>query len=247
MDIELYKELYETEKVGWWDTSRRNLIMSRIKLLSNSQAKPLILDFGCGTGGMLEELQKIAITFGCEKEDIAIELCRKRGLTNIVKIYDKTIPFENNSFDIVITLDVLEHIEDDFFAISELNRVLKEKGFLLITVPAFMLLWTTRDERLHHYRRYNKKLLVNKLKDTGFIIRKCTYMHFFYFIPLLIIYKLKYLIRRKNKVTDIKTNYSKLPKPINSFLIGILRFESFLMKYINFPFGVSILCLAQKS
>jgi SAM-dependent methyltransferase len=247
MDIDLYKELYETEKIGWWDTSRRNLIMNRIKLISNFKEKPYILDFGCGTGGMLEELQEFSVAYGCDKEDIAIEFCGKRGLTNIVKIRDKTIPFKDNYFDIVIALDVLEHIEDDFFNICELNRVLRHKGFLLITVPAFMLLWTTRDKRLHHFRRYNKKPLANKLKDAGFIIRKCTYMHFFYFIPLLIIYKLKYLINRKNKVSDIKTNYSKVPRLINSFLIKILNFESFLMKYINFPFGVSIFCIAQKS
>jgi SAM-dependent methyltransferase len=246
MEKNLYKGLFETEKSGWWDVSRRNLVLNRIRSLFNSREKPYILDYGCGTGGMLVELQKFAETFGCDKENIAVELCKKRGLTNIIKLEDQTVPYQDNFFNIIITLDVLEHIKDDIFTIKELKRVLKPKGFIIITVPAFMILWTTRDKRLHHFRRYSKKELLTKLINAGFEVRKCTYMHFFYFFPLLILYKVKFLISRNKKVSDIKTNYSRLPRPLNSLLIKILSFESFLLKYMNFPFGVSIFCIAQK-
>ena len=246
MEKDLYKQHYEAEKRGWWAVGRRNMIINFIHSLKGVPQTPDILDFGCGTGGMLDDLKKFASVYGCDTEDIAIELCKQRGLENITKLDGKTIPYENERFDVITAMDVLEHVEDDVFVMNELNRILKKGGYLMITVPAFMTLWTTRDERLHHFRRYKKKELVTRLKSADFEVVKCSYMHFFYFLPLLFVYKLKYFIKRKENVSDVKTDFSVVPKPINSTLIAALNTETFFLKFINFPFGVSLFCIARK-
>lgn len=247
MDKELYKKHYEAEKKVWWFIGRRYLIYKNIFRIWKSESKPTILDFGCGTGGMLDELKDVAETYGCDTEQLAVEFCQKRGLKNITKLENNNIPYENNYFDIITSMDVLEHIEDDKRAMSELKRILKSRGKLLITVPAFMFLWTTRDERLHHYRRYTKNELKIKLSSIGFNIKKCSYMHSFYFLPLLFIYKIKKLIKNNDASADIKTDFSFVPGPVNKLLTSLLYLEVFWLKYFTLPFGVSLFCIAEKN
>ena len=246
MDKDLYKPHYEAEKKGWWAVGRRNLITKNIKSIWKSSEQPVILDFGCGTGGMLDELKIIGVTYGCDTEDLAIEFCKQRGLENIKKLQGNRLPYNDNSFDIIVTMDVLEHIENDKNTINELNRILKNEGFIFVTVPAFMSLWTTRDVRLHHFRRYTKKELQNKIREAGFKIKKCSYMHLFYFLPLLILYKIKFIFKKKENTSDIKTDFSVVPSFINFLLIKALNLETFILKFINFPFGVSLFCIAKK-
>jgi SAM-dependent methyltransferase len=246
MDKELYNKHYEAERKVWWFIGRRYLISKNIFRIWKSGSKPKILDFGCGTGGMLDELKDVAETYGCDTEQLAVEFCQKRGLKNITKLENNNIPYENNFFDVITAMDVLEHIDDDKRAMSELKRILKSSGKLLITVPAFMFLWTTRDERLHHFRRYTKNELKSKLSSSGFKINKCSYMHSFYFLPLLLIYKIKKLFGKKDNAADIKTDFSYVPGPVNKILTGMLILEAFWLKYLNMPFGVSLFCIAEK-
>jgi SAM-dependent methyltransferase len=246
MDTELYPGLYEAENNGWWSVSRRKMVIKFLQRLSNMPDMPLILDFGCGTGKMLEDLKKIALVHGCDNNDAAIEFCKLRGLQNITKIRDASTPYPDNYFDVILAMDVIEHIENDLDVIKELKRILKPGGYLFITVPAFMTLWTSRDERLHHYRRYDKNELIKKLMAAGVDLKKCSYMHLFYFFPLLFFYKYISFFRSKESIPDIKTDYSILPKIINLIFIKILDIESYLLRYINFPFGVSLFSISQK-
>jgi len=64
------------------------------------------------------------------------------------------LPYREESFDFVSALDVLEHIKDDRLAISEISRILRKNGIVMITVPHRMKYYTNQDRIIGHYRRY---------------------------------------------------------------------------------------------
>ena len=99
-----------------------------------------ILDFGCGKGLITKEISKInqkAIITGVDVSQEALKSAKKRvKKANFTKIYEsKKLPFKDASFDFIIASDVLEHVYDTEFAFSELGRVLKKDGKILISVP----------------------------------------------------------------------------------------------------------------
>jgi len=76
----------------------------------------------------------------------------------------KKLPYRNESFDFVSALDVLEHLKDDRVAVSEMSRILKNSGIIVITVPHRMKYFTNQDRLIGHYRRYEVNELVNLFK-----------------------------------------------------------------------------------
>ncbi|MCK4553665.1 class I SAM-dependent methyltransferase, partial [Candidatus Parcubacteria bacterium] len=155
-----YKIIYKTEQQNWWYRARRIIIKQLIKKYIQ-KIRPKILDVGCGTGLLFKELQQYADVYGIDSSPSSINFCVKRGLSNI-KLGDATaIPHDDNFFDIVLALDLLEHIKDDNLAIQEIKRVVRKEGIIIIFVPAFKFLWGITDEISSHYRRYRKKDFVN--------------------------------------------------------------------------------------
>ncbi|MBL8148291.1 MAG: methyltransferase domain-containing protein, partial [Blastocatellia bacterium] len=144
---------------------------------------------------------------------------------------------------IITALDVLEHVDDDLAAMSELYRVCKPGGMLLVTVPAYGFLWSEHDEALHHRRRYAAHELRNKLLLSGFEIERCSYFITLLFFPILFIRIVQGIFKHS---THPKTSHIHLPEIFNQMLITLLAFEQWLYNYINLPFGVSIVCVARK-
>jgi SAM-dependent methyltransferase len=96
-----------------------------------------ILDVGCGTGANLEMLSRFGNAEGVDVSDEALTFCKSKGL-RVHKGLAEELPFDDETFDIVTGLDVIEHLDDDIAGLSEMNRVLKKGGKTLIFVPAFM-------------------------------------------------------------------------------------------------------------
>jgi SAM-dependent methyltransferase len=144
---------------------------------------------------------------------------------------------------LITALDVLEHIDNDLAAMQELYRICKPGGRLLVTVPAYGFLWSEHDEALHHRRRYAAYELRNKLTLAGFQIERCSYFIMLLFLPILIIRVIQGIFKHS---TSPRTSHIQLPKIINQTLIWLLAIEKWLVRYINLPLGVSIVCLAQK-
>ena len=242
MNEEEYEKLYKFEHFYWWHVGRRYVLSSFLKrFLKNRENQ--ILEIGCGTGGNLEILSKWGKVTGLDISERALDFCRKRGFNNLLLGRVEEMNFPNGSFDLVIALDVLEHLKEDKRVIRESWRVLKEGGCFLATVPAYQFLWSEHDEALEHYRRYSLLDFSNKLRQAGFNIVKMSYLVSFVFPAVL-----GYRILRKILFPKSKKNiaYVFLPKPINFFFTILLKLESFLLKYFNLPFGTSIICIAQK-
>ncbi|MEK7501060.1 MAG: class I SAM-dependent methyltransferase [Patescibacteria group bacterium] len=248
MDILEIKKLSELEDSYWWFVGRRAVVASVLeRFLGKPGQKFDILDFGSGTGGNFALLSRWGKVQGVEVSELAIELsCIKHQdmFVKHLKPKDPALPFAESSFDLIVLLDVLEHIEDDLQILSDLNSLLKEQGRLLLTVPAHPWLWSSHDRVLGHFRRYTTSDIRNKLELAGFEINYLTY--FMFSISSLLIahrFGLKVLGSRHGKQ---QVSYPPVPKWLNHILVLLLKTEALLLCWGKLPFGTSILVLVTK-
>lgn len=238
-----YQKYYEVEVRHWWFKVRREMVHYLLKKYKAGDKKLEILDVGCGTGALIGELKDSAYVTGIDFSEKAVAFCKARGIENIVLGGGEKLPFDDNKFDVVLVLDVLEHIEGDRKAIAEIHRVLKPNGVIISFVPAFMFLWGITDEVSHHFRRYTKNELVSKLQQAHFKIFRASYFNTFLFFPILLVRKLSKLFPQKFKPeqeTDIRSEF------VNKIFYLIFKIESLALRIINFPFGVSLMVIARK-
>ena len=137
--------LYHAEKHHWWFQARREIIdylfWNRYKL----GIKPNILSVGCSSGVELEYLAKFGHVTGIDASYDAIQMCTNRGF-NVFKEDITACSFPDESYDVIFAMDVLEHIPDHEAAYLKILRLLKKGGYIVITVPACMSLWSKFDE-----------------------------------------------------------------------------------------------------
>jgi SAM-dependent methyltransferase len=243
MNIAEYAEMYKLETFYWWFVARRDLLEWFVKEIVKEFDHPAMLDVGCGTGINFSVLSRYGETFSTDTSEEALRFSKSRGTTGLVRSDLESLPFGASTIDVITALDVLEHVDKDLFAMDELFRVIKKNGVLVITVPAYGFLWSEHDEALHHRRRYAASELRNKLTNAGFEVERITYYITFLFFPILF---MRFAQSLSKKSIHAKTSHVILPGWLNSLLIGILALERLLLRWMNFPFGVSIVCLARK-
>ena len=248
MELIEYKNLAFREKFFWWNVGRRRILRDvlRRNLVYSSGLK--ILDVGCGPGGNMLFLKDFGEVTGLDASDEALVYAREFSYRDLVLGSATDIPFSENSFDCVVALDVIEHIEDDRKAFSEMFRVLKPGGVLLLTVPAYQWMWSSHDEVLHHKRRYQKKELHVKIKGAGFLIVEAS--HFvFPSIPFragrLLIQKIRSSFGASAPKAP-QTDDVLLPVFLNTIFIFWLTLERYFIKVFPLPWGSSLLVLAKK-
>lgn len=243
MDKDFEIEYHQIEQTQWWFTSRREAIHRLIKNMNKVRS---VLDIGC-SGGLL--IQELALAYphldiyGIDVSEVAVSQCRAAGFKNIFKM-DATNPdLQENYFDLIISSDCLEHIENDSLALNNWFKLLSPGGRLILFVPAFKQLWGPHDLINHHFRRYNSAELNNKIKKAGFEIQQSGYWNFVLFFPALLVRSLKRIFNSEREKAD---NLVNPPKWINTLLKGLLHFENKLLGKLRFPFGISTWCLATK-
>ena len=243
MNIDEYRKMYEIEDQYWWFIGRRNLVNWLLKEHKVNGQEHLLFDIGCGTGLNLLSFSEQCRTLGSDHSLTAISFCRERGIDNVFSCDARAISLADDSVDVVTALDVLEHIRDDMRALREVNRILKPGGKLIAVVPAYGFLWSEHDEALHHYRRYVAREMRAKLVASGFEIERSTYFITTLFFPILF-FRLWQGLRRTS--IEASVSYRLLPNWLNNLLIGLLSIEKHLLRYINLPFGVSLVVVARK-
>lgn len=248
MEKEEYRKHFELEERFWWFVGKREIIkaiLESYKIIKNREST--FLDIGCGTGINLIILQKYINSFGCDLSDEAIYFCTKRNLKKIVQSNAQELPFNDDKFDMVTLFDVLYHknVHSDINVLREAKRVLKKNGYIIITDSAFNFLLSKHDRALHARERYSKENLRRKLRENGFSILKLSYFNFFIF-PVVSSVRLfeRFTLNKNNKP---QSNLKPINSVFNKILIHVLRMEAFLIRYLNFPFGSSLLCLAKKT
>ncbi|MBI2048135.1 MAG: class I SAM-dependent methyltransferase [Parcubacteria group bacterium] len=247
MELKEYKNLAERESFFWWNVGRRRILEDALKRhVASSHLE--ILDVGCGPGGNILFLKKFGNVTGIDSSKEALSFAATQGFLKTVESGGEKLPFPDQSFDLVSILDVLEHMDSDEQALGEIFRVLKTEGLLLLTVPAYMWMWSEHDEALHHKRRYGYKELRKKIINAGFSIEEMSY----FVIPSIPFRVLKLCVGKlksvfsKNKDKTLKTDDVILPPFLNSLFIVWLTVERYVMKLLPLPFGSSLLVVAEK-
>tara|TARA_B100000519_G_scaffold198884_1_gene209152 strand:+ start:115 stop:852 length:738 start_codon:yes stop_codon:yes gene_type:complete len=240
-----YENYYhQIEDKHWWHISRRDMIIKLIKW-QDLDKNYRVLDIGCSTGKFVKEALKLssANIFGIDISETAVKECEKNGLENIYLMSGDKTTFDDNSFDIVIASDCLEHMENDSKTLKEWNRIIKPNGKLIIFVPAWKTLWSNLDEMSHHYRRYSYSDLKMKLIDADFNIHRLSFWNVLLFIPILIYRKIESLTRTNN----VNQLQSSIPSNfINELLKSILKIENRIIIKHNLPIGVSLFAICSK-
>lgn len=242
MEVDFEKKYHEVEIENWWFKSRRKYLLD---LLGDVSKDSKILDIGCSSGVFLKDLEvlgfKTEYLFGVDISENAIANCKANGIQNAFVMDAQDISLDEE-FDIIIASDCLEHLEDDKKAISNWSRILKTGGTMYVFVPAFQSLWSHHDVVNMHFRRYTNQELKTKLVHENLTVVKSSYWNFSLFVPVYIFRKLSmFFSENKKEEGQIIDNVT-----VNYILLKLLLLENSLLKYINFPFGISTFCIVKK-
>jgi SAM-dependent methyltransferase len=204
-----------------------------------------ILDAGCGTGGMAARLERAGKSVtALDLREEALAPCRERGLTRVVSGSVDALPFPDDHFDAVLSLDVWCHrAVDDHKAVREALRVLKPGGTLLLNLPAYDNLRGHHDIVVETARRYDKKTLKGLLNEPGLEIRFTTHWNTTLF-PLLAISRL--MSRITPKKNEDQSDVAPVNPAINAALLQILTLERNIFLKNSLPYGLSLLTVARK-
>jgi len=232
MDAEQYERMDRVEAELWW---YRALHARLIATLGGVRGK--VLDAGCGTGGFLAALAlarpDLALT-GCEFDPYAASLARRKGSAVVVgSVHD--LPFEAQTFDAVVSADVLCHAGVEARpALAEMRRVLRPGGVLVVNMPAYMWLFSEHDRRVRNVLRVSAGEMAAMLHAAGFARTRTKYWNGL-LLPLMILRR-KILAAKAGAQSDV----APINKILNAAFLMLLRLES----YLRMPAGGSVMAVA---
>ena len=259
MRHDLYEDLYLKEQDYWWHVGKRAIVYSLLEkfLPPGDPQTRRALDLGCGTGHNLDSLARYAEPVGLDSSAEALEFCRRRGHRRLIQA--ASLPFADNSFDVVTALDVIEHLDDDLGTLREVYRVMRPGGLLIISVPAYKVLWSYWDQILGHRRRYTTANMARVVRRAGWRVRKVSYSNMAILAPTVAMRLVKSLRHRKSEVAmppsdsaehmeagGPETDFVEVPGWLNSAMVAYYQGESRALRAVDLPFGLSVVCVAQK-
>lgn len=264
MNPEEYARMHALETEYWWFAGRRAIIRSALtswrREINKDSSPPdwQLLDIGCGTGANLSLLCDMAGPNGhvtaMDFSPLALEFAQQHLGELPVKLVrgDATrLPFQDNHFDVVTMLDVLEHVEDDLAAVQEIHRVLRPDGAFVLSVPAYQKLWSMHDEALHHFRRYEYHDLGRVLHAGGLAVWRMSFA--MSLMPPIAWFWRRFILPfqpRRPKEAKRHSEGAVLPSvpPVaNRMLIKYLEAEGWLIQRRPLNFGTSLVAVARKA
>jgi len=252
MDTRKQARYYDLGRDYWWLVGKYRVIIEQCRYFVLPRVSPSarwrLLDVGCGPGNMLDLLSAFgpgrarSVVFGADYSLDALLFSKGRGYTRLFALDAQMSPVRSGCFDLVSCVDVIEHLADDGAALREVSRVLRPGGHLVLTAPAFMSLWGSHDTMYGHKRRYTVREVRRKVTDAGLRVVKCSYFEPAYFVPLFVFRRVKRLLFGLHRADD----FVALPRWLNRALGRLLSLEARFLKRMDFPFGVTLVCIAQK-
>jgi SAM-dependent methyltransferase len=232
-----YRELYERH---WWWRAREAALLETLNRIRPSAGWPRILDIGCGDGLFFDRLREFGEVEGIEP---SAELVNPAGVHRQrihVRPFDESFQ-PANRYSLILMLDVLEHLDDPVGALRHAVRLLSSGGTMLITVPAFNLLWTNHDVINHHRVRYTRSSFREVARQAGFRIDREQYW-FQWIFPV------KVAGRLVERALGSQPAPAQVPPAwINDTLYRLSRLEHRLLNPLRPPFGSSLMVVGGRS
>ena len=233
---EAYRVLFEKH---WWWRSRTELIVGKLRRLPSASGRHKILDIGCGDGLFFDRLAEFGDVEGVEPSAELVSA----GNPHRGRIY--VCPFDQSfrpgkEYTLILMLDVLEHLEDPVGALRHALELLAPDGSIIITVPAFMALWTSHDVLNHHKARYTKRSFGEVARQSGLIIQEERYFYH-WTCPAKLAARVGELIFHPEPASP-----QIPPKWVNEALFHISRMEQKTLSTLPMPFGSSLMVVGRK-
>jgi SAM-dependent methyltransferase len=233
------------------DIASRTMAIESMKLLQR-QKSPIILDVGCSSGFLVEDLLKeipqAAIIGADYLPNVVLSAARRIPGAPFLQFDLRNCPLAGECLDGVTALNVLEHVDDDFRALQEIYRILRRGGLAHIEVPADPSSFDLYDEVLMHFRRYRLRDLAAKALKAGFTILKATHLGFF-------IYPLFKFVKRRNQKVGKNLTYDEkkalvarqIGRTARTRLLSLaFEFERILGSVVSYPAGIRAILRLQK-
>jgi len=237
-----YRSLWEKH---WWWRARHDYVMRWCRRLAGRWELPEILDVGCGDGLLFDELARLGSVWGVEPDG------RLLSDAGPWRQRIENVPFDadyqtRRRYDLVLMLDVLEHIEDDAAALRRTRSLLQPGGLVLLTVPALPLLWSRHDVANQHYRRYTRAGVSKLLQATGFSVWKLEY---FFCWPVGPMYVRRVLAPGRVREQSEGDSYAVRipPRLLNAAMFRLCKIEQAVGRLVPFPLGSSCLAIASRA
>ena len=229
------------EQWHWWFRGRRRILDDLLRRRLDGHGPLAIVSLGAGPPEGLDWLVTLA---GARGRVVALDAARVHarrlgpGLHYMVGDLG-ALPLAPAAFDVVLALDVLEHLDDDATALAEAARLLKPGASLVVTVPALPSLWGAQDVVSHHRRRYTKRTLRALFARAGLPAPELTYFNTLLLPPLAAV---RWLARARGPSTEPPSDFEKnRPGLANEFLARVFALERHLLRHLSLPVGVSLL------
>jgi len=231
-----YEKLYREH---WWWRAREQYILDLLEGITFPK-NGNVLDVGCGGGWSFAALGKYGKISGVELDPNLVALAGEHAKRIHCGPFDLSFK-PDQKYSLILMLDVLEHLEDPQTALSHALSLLEQDGKILITVPAFNLLWTSHDALNHHCVRYTKTSMRCLAKQVGFRIEYLRY--FFHWVT-----PVKLLYRMKESIIRTPPTSPTIPGPtLNAFFVTLSHLEQKLLRPVGLPFGTSLVCVGGNS
>ncbi len=230
-----YRDLYQRH---WWWRSREQEILRQLEGELDHSSQNQILDVGCGDGLFFEQLQRFGQVTGIEGDPHTLTEDGPWREQIHCRLFDEGFA-PDQRYDVILMLDILEHMPDPAAALTHARSLLKPDGRLIATVPAFMALWTSHDDLNHHVIRYDRRGFSKLISTSGFDTLRSKFL-FHWTCPV------KLLIRLKEKLLGATPAPPKVPSMIVNRICELLsRMEQATISKIGMPFGSSLMVIAK--
>ncbi len=234
MDRALIDHMATNADRHWWYVARREILERLIHDRIAPPAGGKVIEVGCGTGHNLNMLGRFGTVDAVELDAYARAIARDRGANVVDASLPELAGVTRGAYDLVASLDVVEHVDDDVGALRALGSLLAPGGRLLVTVPAYSWLWSAHDVANHHKRRYTATTLAAAATAAGLRVERIGYFNML-LLPLVL------AARAAGRLTGREGSDDAMPSPsVNRLLKAVFGLERYWIGRVTMPAGVSI-------
>ncbi len=249
MSQETFDSMAHVEREHWWFRAKRERAIQ--ELASRPVGRGVAVDVGCGTGELATALRGLGEhkVVGVDSSEYALAHANKRLGSEfgtgfqLFRASAEHLPLRTETASTLVSMDVIEHLDDDGAALREYRRVVEPGGTIVVAVPAYQWAWSAHDEALGHRRRYTARRLEAVIHRAGLVIERSDYFHS-WLVPVAIALR-KTPLRRLVGGDSTAEEASFVHPAVNRVLLAVTRAERRLAHVIHIPVGLSIMVVAR--